>query len=278
MKEMTLKEVQQVSLDILQEFHDFCTRNDIKYSLSGGTLLGAIRHNGFIPWDDDIDVQMPRPDYDKFIHTYVSGDKYKLYCRELLEFDNQTMGFPYARLCDMQRTFVDQGLKPLFSEEIGLGIDILPCDGMPSDEREARIHLRNNFIMQERAYWSCLKYLPWASVFRAKGIKEKLKFVVKKLFSSIYGLQSFEKVYKIKKKYDYETSDYFFAIPHYGMREWQPKKNMESFILHQFENRQFYIMSGYEANLKRLFGNYMELPPESKRITHNFNRYYWRKD
>ena len=278
MKEMTLKEVQQVSLEILQEFHDFCVKNNIHYSLSGGSLLGAIRHNGFIPWDDDIDVQMPRPDYDKFVHTYVSGDKYKLFCRELSEFNNWNIGFPYARLCDVQKTIVDQGLKPLFPEGIGLGIDILPCDGMPSDEKEARIHLKKNLIMQERAYWSCIKLLPWTSVSKAKGLKEKLKFVIKKVISSIYGLQSFDRVYKTKKKYDYKTSDYFFAIPHYGMREWQPKENMESFILHQFENRQFYIMSGWDANLSSLFGDYMILPPENKRIAHSFNRYYWKKD
>ena len=70
MREMALKEIQQVSLDILKDVHQFCINNGIHYSLCYGTLLGAIRHNGFIPWDDDIDIMMPRPDYDRFVNTY----------------------------------------------------------------------------------------------------------------------------------------------------------------------------------------------------------------
>ena len=70
MKEMTIQEIQQVTLEILKDVHEFCVDNNIRYSLSGGTLLGAIRHNGFIPWDDDADIQLPRPDYDRFIRTY----------------------------------------------------------------------------------------------------------------------------------------------------------------------------------------------------------------
>ena len=79
-----------------------------------------------------------------------------------------------------------------------------------------------------------------------------------------------------QSRYDYNNCNHFIASPHYGMREWQPKKNMENFILHKFEDSEFYIMSGWDANLRSLYGDYMKLPPENKRISHDFNRYYWK--
>ena len=70
MKEMNIQEVQHISLELLKEVHEFCVENDVKYTLFSGTLIGAIRHHGFIPWDDDLDIAMPRPDYEKFIHSF----------------------------------------------------------------------------------------------------------------------------------------------------------------------------------------------------------------
>lgn len=101
MKEMTLKEIQAVSLEILKDVHMFCLKNDIKYTLQGGTLLGAIRHNGFIPWDEDIDIAMPRPDYERFCQTYASENGYKLICRH-----NSECYVMYARVCEMEKTLV----------------------------------------------------------------------------------------------------------------------------------------------------------------------------
>ena len=182
MKEMTTKEVQQVSLDILKDFHNFCIKNGLHYSLSGGTLLGAVRHNGFIPWDDDIDVQMPRPDYDKLLHTYQSENGYKIYSRELPEFAEQKMFYTHARICDTSRTHVDTGIRPWISENVGIWIDILPCDGISSDKNTAKTHLANVNKMIRHCYWLGVKYSAWSNIYKGKNLWEKVKFGIKKLY------------------------------------------------------------------------------------------------
>ena len=219
---------------------------------------------------------MPRPDYDKFIHSYESAIRYKLFCRELPGFDDKRMAYPYARLCDMKQTYVDPGTQPWVMEDVGVWIDIFPCDGIPSDENEERKHLRKNYLMEKRAYWSIIRYVPWSNITKGKNLYIKMRFMILKCLSCIMRVNSFNKIFQTKKQYDYTSSEYFFATPHYMMREWQPKKYMESFILHKFEDREFYIMSGYDDNLKSLFGDYMKLPPEDKRRYHILNRYYLR--
>lgn len=98
MKEMTLREVQLFELGIRKDVHEFCMANHINYSLAYGTLIGAIRHKGFIPWDDDIDIVMPRPDYDRFCRTYKSQAGYEIFSPIQ---GNSYLG--YTRVCDFKK-------------------------------------------------------------------------------------------------------------------------------------------------------------------------------
>jgi len=178
MKQMTIKDVQQVSLDILKDVHEFCVENSIHYSLSGGTLLGAIRHNGFIPWDDDIDIQLPRPDFECLVRSYKSAKGFKIYYHELNTCEGMT--YCYARICDTLRTHVETGVLSWNTEKVGVWIDVLPCDGMPSDAKDAKKHLKHISYMVKKAYWYGIKQSSWHNIQKGVNTIAKIKFLLKK--------------------------------------------------------------------------------------------------
>lgn len=276
MREMTTQEVQHVCLEIMKDIHDFCDKNDIKYSLSGGSLLGAIRHNGFIPWDDDLDIQMSRPDYERFIHTYHSENGYRLFAYDLKDQEKQ-VHVRIGRVCEMNKTYVDQSAFPWIEGDTGIWVDIMPVDGAPHGRGEMEEHL--NLLKKEDRkvdLWRLGK-APFSIIYRKKSLREKLGFVIRKVKGRFIDDSPFRRYVQMMKKYDYDSSDYFLASIHYEMREWQPKENMAGYELHEFEDTKLYIMKGYINNLKSLYGNdYMQLPPKEKRHTHNYYKYYWR--
>ena len=275
MKEMTIREIQMVCLDILKDIHTFCIENDIKYSLSGGSLLGAIRHNGFIPWDDDADIQMPRPDYDRFIHSYKSNNGFKLYSHEI-EYGDKVLT-RIARVCDNVRTYVDQGPEPAIGEKVGVWVDVIPVEGAPDRYGDAQRYIQ--MMRRGDVIMGCLwaKHASFKECQKYPSKKKRLKFLVKKIIGSFIKDTYIQNYIDRAKKYDYVASKYMCATPHYRMREWQPKTCMTNFSLHEFEDTELYIMSGYADNLHSLFGNnYMRLPPENERISHNSQRRYWK--
>lgn len=274
MKPMTLDEVHQVLYDILVDIHKFCVKNNIKYSLSGGSLLGAIRHNGIIPWDDDIDIQMSRPEYEHFIHTYKSDRGYQLFSRELKGCED--VGIAFSRVCEMERTFVDTGMSPWKKEPTGLWIDILPMDGAPSDEKTALKKIKKMY-----RYWRLTLFARAKLKIEYKNAKTfnlKIRLFRRKIIARFIPDSIVPRYIEMCKEYDYEKSSYLanYSTMQYKYREWQPKSPMDSLILHKFEKGEFYIMEDYHTSLSHLYGNYMELPPLEKRVAHEINSLYWK--
>lgn len=265
MTEMTIKDIQNVSLEILKDVHKFCVENDIKYTLFGGTLIGAIRHNGFIPWDDDIDIAMPRPDYDRFVKEYQSPQKYQLFARER---QGKNIYIAYARVCEMKRTYVDTERFPWSTFRTGIWIDVFPLDGMPKDIRLAKKRTRQaNRVF----YKTCT-----ARGFIAAIKKEKtFKSLVKKIILPYY--KQWDRLIAICKKEEFESSVCYSNLSFgvYGIKEYCSKDVLSGYSLLSFCGEFFFVMNGYDKALTMKYGDYMTLPPiEQQKSLHNNNYYY----
>lgn len=261
-----------VSLDILIEVDTFCRANNIRYSLAGGSMLGAVRHGGFIPWDDDIDLIMPRPDYERFVHTYV-GRGTKCYAVEL---GNSVI--PYCRVCDTKRTVVEEYM-PWASEKTGLWIDINPVDGI--GESHESFLAKGKLIS---AAYSRM-YQVRGSIAKLdirRGVLWNLKILAKKLLYGRYDILQLEKEYwKILNLVDFEQSENCgqLAFPCYYKKEFYSSTILKEYADIEFCGRKFMGVKDTHAYLTNYFGDYMQLPPKEQQVPkHNEHRIYWKEN
>ena len=265
---LTPEEIKEALLELLLKFDDFCTAHGLRYSLVGGTLLGAIRHKGFIPWDDDIDIAMPRPDVDKLITLWKDDS---LPQETSLEIESGDPSFPvYAKFVDvgvsLKQPFVD-GVKKLW-------IDILPIDGMPADETEAKIHLNR----AARYRWWFLLSGADASEGRSP-LKRVLKGVIVPVMRSFGARERIGRAFdRFARGIPYGTTGYIGCTTWglYGLGERYPEDSFDNALLVEFEGREFPALCCWDEYLRGIYGDYMQLPPEEKRITHGIKA--WRVD
>ena len=267
---MTLKEIQNVSLDILQDVHNFCVSHDIGYSLAYGTLLGAIRHKGFIPWDDDIDLYMTRPEYERFCREYRSE------CGNILvNVDDSCICF--ARVCDTQRTFCETILPWTKNRSAGLWIDIFPLDAV-SDDRS----VFSTEIKKANALYS--KQLKGRGALVRPGCKYSLKrnliqFAKCILFFQINLNKINEKLIQLSTQLPYGSTAHCSQLVCGGNRdkEFFSIDLFDSYIDAEFEGRSFKIAKGWKKILELNYSDYMQLPPMEARIQHsNHTTFYMR--
>lgn len=256
MKLLSTEAFKKIQLEILIDIHEFCVKNNIKYFLAYGTLIGAIRHEGFIPWDDDIDICMPRPDYMRFAELY-NHSKYNFYCPE------KTKNFPYihGKVSD-DSTIVIENTNKKFP--IGVNIDVFPIDGLSSDYLEAKKHYES--IVKTRNIINIKKI----SFSTKRKISRNLLLLILKLLTIIIPFNKAIKDLNGKmRKYDYNNSKYVGELCFGDSKRVLEKTLFETIVLHKFEGYDFYIPIGYDKWLKTIFKDYMQLPPEEKRITHH---------
>lgn len=266
MKELSSKEIKKIELDILKDFDIFCKENNLKYYLSGGTLLGAIRHKGFIPWDDDIDVCMPRKDYDRLIDIFPEKYEEKYILRSIKK---KNFLYPFIKIVNIKTKIDCEYTENEF--ENNLWIDIFPVDGLPNDEKE----LKN--IYDKVKFYRKLLLLNFAKINKGKTLLKKIfkpfAIIIARLIGTKFCLKKIE---NIALTYDYDKSNYVGAITWglYGVGERMKKVEFEKVIYVDFEGYKFPAFSCWNSYLRGLYKNYMELPPVEKRKTHDMKAYY----
>lgn len=267
---LTSEEIKKRELAILLSFQKFCKKNNLLFYLSGGTLLGAIRHHGFIPWDDDIDVCMPRADYERLIQIYINKDHQ--YCLRAPKLGNFTA--PFAKLVDTE-TWIEAQYT-VDKDNYHLWIDIFPVDGLPSSLDEVKkVYKKCNFYRR-------MLLIMGAKLGEGKTTFHKyIKYILKPLAILFYGKQRcVDKIEKIAQTYHYQDYEYVGAITWglYGVGERMLKCEFEKQVSVQFEGYQFPAFSCWKSYLTGLYGDYMKLPPVEKRQTHDMKVYVFQKN
>ncbi|MDG2960978.1 LicD family protein [Bisgaard Taxon 10/6] len=259
-KQLSLDEIKQIELQILIEFREICNELGLRYYLSGGTLLGAIRHKGFIPWDDDIDLAMPRSDFNKLIEfsQNYQNDTYKF-----LFFGQDGNLLPYAKFVNT-KTHIDA--KYIAGDmQKHLWLDIMPMDGLPDNLKEVtRIYKKAEFY--RKIILLCESKL---GVGKTK-MKKLLKYVVKP-FALLYGKKrAIANLNQLAMTYDYDSSKYVGAITWglYGASEKMLKAELDEAVEVIFENNVFTTFSCWDSYLRGLYQDYMKLPSIDKRGHH----------
>lgn len=268
-----MNDIQKKELEITLFFHKFCEEHHLRYVLASGTCLGAVRHNGFIPWDDDIDLFMPRSDYDKFVELAIKlinvpGSKYFVQTYET----DPNYYYNFLKIRDNTTTFVETFFQ-FTNINHGLWIDIFPLDGVPGDEKHA-----SRYVKKFHRTWFPL----WASYPRIAIRRIRLKHCITDLLMDIGGFLLFfvnyhnrvsKRIDRLTTRYKYEDCDFVASVqdlikcPLYK-REW-----FDEVILHDFEGHQLYIPKKYDEVLTTIYGDYMTPPPPDKQVGHHYTAY-----
>lgn len=285
MKKISFEEMKQISLDILTDVAQYCDSHNIRYYICGGTLLGAVRHKGFIPWDDDIDILMPRPDYLKFVQNYNGSNK-----RYLVKSIENSPDYwrTFAKVFDLN-TYLKEECIRVPKKDNGVFIDIFPVDGLPKSRFHQAIIFKEqefmNFLYHGSA-WNYTRSFKYAdSKDRFAKIKGRLRTILKYIaITALNPLPTSLLIRLINKnamRFDYNQADEVAAIVdcHYGgIRERMPKNIFEKQIPFEFEKQIFWGSAAWKLYLTNMYGDFMELPPVENRVTHHDFVAYWKDD
>ena len=261
-KTINVEELKQIQLDILNFVDGYCKKNNLKYYLAYGTLLGAVRHKGYIPWDDDIDILMFREDYEKFVTTF-KDERYKVFATEV----NDKYPYPFAKVGDTT-TYFEEEIKDVI--DTGVNIDVFPLDYLPEDK--VKIVTKKRDFLQK--IWIA-KRLPRLKRrgFVKNSILALSQFVlsiisVHKIVASLERNAQLAAIRGGKKLCG--NLVYGAGIDVYPISDYDKSVNIE------FEGKFYPCPHNYDDVLTIMYGDYLQLPPKDKQVSHHHFVAYWK--
>lgn len=265
MQEMTIDEVKQEQLEILDFVANFCEANGIKYWIDSGTLLGAIRHKGYIPWDDDIDVGMLRDDYDRFLELFnQQNSNYRFVCIE----NTPSFYLPHGKVCNNTTIFYEPDEN---GNKLSVNIDIFVYDNAPDDEKE----LNKMYDLRDKYR----KIYTFKNTKRFKGrnpLRGFAKYALKFVYKILYPNVNVELMVKNSKKYSNKQTNNVGNFTAYT-RMVCNKRVFSDFVDVEFEGKYYKAPIGYDEWLRSFYGDYMQLPPEEKRVSHHTYKAFYKE-
>lgn len=267
-KIIDLNEQKSIMLEMMDYIDSFCKENNIRYYLYGGSLIGAIRHQGYIPWDDDIDICMMREDYDRFLVAFE--DPNKRYCLVSPE-NNSSYYLPTAKVYDSATVLSERVPGGI---NIGVFIDVFPLDYC-SDDYDITCKYGNKIGRYRKIV--DIKNISFSS--ERKWIKNAALLFLKLFTCLIPRRFAIHRIVKLSSKYKNTVTKYVgqFTKMTYESREVYEAKWFDETVDSEFEGRKYTIPKDYDKVLKTEFGDYMKLPPKEKQISHHVSDAWWKE-
>ncbi len=265
--ELTLAQVKTVQLEILEFIDRTLRQQNIDYWLDGGTLLGAIRHQGYIPWDDDIDLIVRRADYDRAIEALSHDARFRV----MSMYTTAGYFYLFAKVTDSTTRVVEDGVRAI--DGLGICIDLFPLDTLPEDERARRQFYDTVFRLRSILYHALLP----EEKYKNAPLVKKLKCRVGRLYGWQRAMRKVDALCRASSAHNHGPVVDIVAA-------WHKHRDVsaKAFAKTQtglFEGKEYPIPAGYDAYLTALYGDYMTPPPEKDRVpTHSFKAYQISQD
>ncbi|MBQ8907584.1 MAG: LicD family protein [Clostridia bacterium] len=267
-REATVEEVKAIQLNILKCVKEFCTENNIRFFLMYGTLLGAVRHKGYIPWDDDVDICMLKEDYKKFTQLFnASQERYRVYSREI----DKTFPYYFAKIVDTDTRlseFIDGK-----SVDLGINVDLFLLDTIPSDLKKRSDMFKKVKKIKKKMSFTTIDTTRKRVWYKQLYIKIMRLLLRKKRAEYCWDIQ--RTVEKYQEPFD--DSLYEMMSP-YGLKSILALEWFSNTCELEFEGALFPAPTDYKAILQALYGDYMIQPPKEKQITHHIYKAYLKKE